>query len=86
MADKIPEFEQQMTVKGAGGKSFTLSYRDILALAVLLLALGAVLVAIIIAIFWGLGKIEAHDAVKVISVCVGGSAISGLATAILKKK
>jgi|HubBroStandDraft_4_1064222.scaffolds.fasta_scaffold594931_1 hypothetical protein len=86
MADKIPEFEQQMTVKGGGGKSFTLSYRDILALGVFLLALGAVLVAIIIAIFWGFGKIQAHDAKEVITVCVGGSAISGLATAILKKK
>lgn len=86
MADNIPEFEQQMTVKTGGGKSFTLSYRDILALGVVFLALGAVLVAIIVAIFWGFGKIQAHDAISVITVCVGGSAISGLATAILKKK
>ena len=84
--DKIPEFEPQMTIKGGGGKSFTLTYRDILALGVVFLAIGAVLVAIIVAIAWAMGNIQAKDAITVIKYCVGGSAISGLATAILKGK
>ena len=59
-----------------------LEVRDVL----VILAVGAVTVAIVVAVFWAAGTIDGDQASKVIIACVGGSAISSVAAALLKRK
>jgi hypothetical protein len=62
-----------------------IDYSDVVGLGVLLLAVGATCVAIVIAIGLVLGKVTEAAAVKIILGCVGGAAISGLASKLTVK-
>jgi hypothetical protein len=59
---------------------------DLIAIGILILAVGAVLVAIIFSIAVAMGKVPVKDASTVILGCVGGAAISGVVAALLGKK
>lgn len=67
-------------------RKFSMDTPDILAIGVLVLALGAVTVAIIVAIGLVTGRVSESAASKIIIGCVGGSAISGVVAALLGKK
>jgi len=59
---------------------------DFVAIAVLVLAIGAVSAAIIIGILWGLGRIDGAPAERIIIASLSGGAISGLVGALFKYK
>jgi len=69
----------------SGKRSHRLYNIDLVALGVLLLAFGAVGVALMVA--WGFvnGKVQGSDAVKIIIACVGGSTLSGVVAAMMRK-
>jgi hypothetical protein len=56
------------------------------AIGVVILAFGAVLVAMIVALGLVFGKAPAKEATEIIIACVSGSAISGVAAALLGGK
>src|SRR5437867_3475511 len=50
----------------------------------LILAVGAVMVALILSILWGMGRIDGSVASWVITTCVGGAAISSVAGVVMR--
>lgn len=85
MADPKDDKELVLKPQLAFG-NVTIDFRDILAVGVVLLALGAVTVAIIIAIGFVRGAVSSSDATTLILGCVGGSAIAAIVAAIVKGK
>jgi hypothetical protein len=67
-------------------RSFSMETSDIIAIGVVILAIGAVLVAIIISIGFAFGKVPGNEATEIILGCVSGSAISGVVAALLGAK
>jgi hypothetical protein len=66
--------------------SFSMEASDIVAVGVLILALGAVLVAVIVSLGLVFGKVPTKEAAEIILGCVSGSAISGVVAALLGGK
>jgi len=66
-------------------KSLRIDTEDFVAIGILLLAMGAVIVASITALGLVFGRVNGGDATKIIIGCVGGSAIGGIASALLRK-
>jgi hypothetical protein len=58
---------------------------DFVAVGVVSLALGAVFVALIVAIGLVLGKVSGREASRIIISCVGGTAISSIVAALLRR-
>lgn len=65
-------------------RTYSIGTPDIVAVGVVLMALGAMLVAIIIALGFVYGKVPSREAAQIILGCIGGSAVSGLAVLIAK--
>ena len=57
-------------------RSFTMETSDIVAIGVVILALGAVLIAVIIAVAFAFGAVPGKEAAEIILGCVGGFAVS----------
>jgi hypothetical protein len=67
-------------------KSIVIDPADLIAIGIVILAIGAVVVAIIFSIAVAMGRVSVKDASTVILGCVGGAAISGVVAALLGKK
>jgi hypothetical protein len=72
----------------AGGhkRQFSMGPHDIVAIGVVILAIGAVIVAIIVAMGLLFGKVPAKEGSEIIIACVSGSAISGVVAALLGRR
>jgi len=71
---------------GSGQKQFSMDTSDIVAVGVVILAIGAVIVAVIIALGFVFGKVPGKEASQIIIACVSGSAISGVVAALLGRR
>lgn len=60
-------------------RSLVVGTADLIAIGVVVLAFGAVLVAVIVSLGFVFGKIPGKEAAQIILGCVGGSSISGIA-------
>jgi hypothetical protein len=67
-------------------RSFSIEASDFVAVGVIILAIGAVLVAVIVALGMVFGKLPAKDGKDIILGCVGGAAISGVVAALFGRK
>jgi hypothetical protein len=82
--DKCTTYESDHPVKGKTYLSF--DTEDLLALVAVILAVGALLVAIIVAIALAMGHINGERATAIILGCVGGSAIAGVSARVIPRK
>jgi hypothetical protein len=64
------------------GQEIRIDPDDLIAIGVVLLAVGAVIVAIIVPLGFVFGSVQSSDAVKMIVGCVGGGTVSGLTAAL----
>jgi hypothetical protein len=67
-------------------RSLSFDTEDILALVAIILAVGALLVTVIIAVAFAMGRINGESATTIILGCVGGSAIAGVCAKVVKGK
>jgi hypothetical protein len=68
--------------EGGPARQFSIDTQDIVAIGALVLCIGAVCVAVIVALGFAFGKIDGNPATKIILGCVGGASISGVVGAI----
>lgn len=71
---------------GARKREFSMDASDIVAIGVVVLAVGAVFVAIIVALGLVFGRVPDYLAAKVILGCVGGSVVAGVAAVLVGRK
>ena|ERR1700682_1179480 len=66
-------------------RHLSMDTEDIIAFGAMLLCIGAVFAALIVAVGFVLGKVEGKSAEHIILGCVGGAALAGVVGAILGK-
>ena len=67
-------------------KKFGMDTSDFVAAGVLILAIGSVIVAIIVALGFVFGRVPAKEGSEIIIACVSGSATAGVVAALLGRK
>jgi uncharacterized integral membrane protein len=70
---------------GTHSRRFSIDTEDIVAIGAIILCIGAVLAALIVALGFVFGKVQGPDATKIILGCVGGATISALVGKFAKK-
>ncbi len=75
-----------LQTSGARKRAFSMETPDIVAVGVVILAIGAVLVAAIISLGFVFGKVPGREATEIILGCVSGSTISGVVAALLGRR
>jgi hypothetical protein len=80
-----PTTEQINVSTGPHGRSFSMDTEDIVAIGAVLLCVGGLLAAVVVAIGLVMGKVQGSDATKIIIGCVGGSAIAAILGKAAKK-
>jgi hypothetical protein len=81
--DNGPVVDAQLAI---GREGIVIDFQDILATGVVILAIGAVVVAIVLAVGLSSGRVSCSDAKGIILGCVGGSAIAAVAAAVIGRK
>jgi hypothetical protein len=71
---------------GTEKREISIDPEDLIALGVLVLAIAAAMTALLVAVLWGTGRVEAVAATKVILGRVGGAAVSSVVAAMLRKR
>ncbi|MGA8143501.1 MAG: hypothetical protein WB987_06415 [Candidatus Acidiferrales bacterium] len=69
---------REIVSTGTKGRKFSMDTEDIVAIGAVILCIGGVLAAVIVAVGLVLGKVQGADATKIILGCVGGAAIAAL--------
>jgi hypothetical protein len=80
-----PTTEEIAVSTGPQGRRFSMDTEDIVAIGALILCIGGLLAAVIVAIGLVSGKVQGSDAIKIILGCVGGSAIAAILGKAAKK-
>jgi hypothetical protein len=71
---------------GTHSRKLSIDTEDIVAIGAVILCIGAVLAAVIVAVGFVFGKVQGSDATKIILGCVGGATIGALVGKFAKKR
>jgi hypothetical protein len=82
---RYDETHQEKPDANLPDRHFSMEAQDIVAIGAVILCIGGVLVAVIMALGFVFGKVEGKTAEHIILGCVGGSAIAGVVAAIFGK-
>ncbi|HTB93378.1 MAG TPA: hypothetical protein VK728_11140 [Candidatus Sulfotelmatobacter sp.] len=84
-AEGTPKTEAIAVTSGPHGRTFSMDTEDIVAIGAVILCIGGLLAAVVVAVGLVLGKVQGSDATKIIIGCVGGSAIAAILGKAAKK-